>query len=414
MNDAKVIVVGCDVGGYGVIRALSDKPIDCIGLSYDRFDTGFFSRYLKERVRCPHPRKEEGRFIDFLMQSAYKWEGALILASNDHAAVTLAHHRDMLSGPYRVNTVPWDILRYFIEKHRTWKLARECGVSHPETWIPIHEDRIQAFKGAVSFPALIKPIRSHEFVSRFRRKNFLVHNWYECENTVRICLSHGHPVMIQRIVTGSDDHILKCMVFIHSDGTIGPFFYYRKLRQNPPGYGVMRVGESIPAVQAVRSLSEKLLKKTGYRGICTVEFKRDAEDGRLKLIEVNARIPRMNWLATFAGINFPWIAYKDSTGNPAASESSYRTGAVWIELYADILNTLFRHRREKIALADYLEPYHRRDRTFALFAKEDPAPILKKTWTFVEKGGLRIRQCVSGIIPFSFSGKLKRVACETA
>ena len=48
-----------------------------------------------------------------------------------------------------------------------------------------------------------------------------------------------------------------------------------------------------------------------------VEFREDARrSGALKLIEVNVRMPRINWLPTVCGVNFPVLAYRDLTGAP--------------------------------------------------------------------------------------------------
>ena len=408
----KVIVIGCDVGGYGVVRALAGKSLECIGLSYDRFDTGFSSRYFAKRERCPHPRKDEYRFIRFLQKRASRWGGALILETNDHAAVTLSRHREQLSRMYRLITPPWEVLRLFIEKNRTWRLAQECGVHHPETWIPENLPDLQRFKGKIPFPSLVKPIRSHEFVSRFRRKNFLVHDWEQCESVFRRCLKHDQRIMLQEIVPGSDENILKCMVYTDSEGHMGPLFYYRKIRQNPPGFGVMRVGESIPALNSIRVPVERLLKHAGYQGICTVEFKKDPREDLLKLIEVNARMPRMNWLATYAGINFPWIAFLDTVRNVRMPSQPYRKHAIWIEMYADIFNTLFRHRQEKFNAQEYISPYRKKDKTFALCNSKDPAPIFRKTWTFLIKGGLRFRRAISTLFKYRTFTKSRPVAYE--
>ena len=45
-----------------------------------------------------------------------------------------------------------------------------------------------------------------------------------------------------------------------------------------------------------------------------MEFKRDARDGRLKFIEINARHGLWAGLATAAGVNLSEIAYRDAAG----------------------------------------------------------------------------------------------------
>ncbi|MFM8875210.1 MAG: hypothetical protein ACKOGC_03980, partial [Anaerolineae bacterium] len=65
----KVIVIGCSVPGYGVIRALADKNIQIIAMTYACIDTAYLSRYVSEVVRIPIPEVEEERFINTLISN---------------------------------------------------------------------------------------------------------------------------------------------------------------------------------------------------------------------------------------------------------------------------------------------------------------------------------------------------------
>ena len=160
-----------------------------------------------------------------------------------------------------------------------------------------------------------------------------------------------------------------------------PPSFYDKVRQNPPQFGVMRVGVSRDRNPEVEELSHRLLSDTGLTGVCTVEFRRDSRDNRLKLMEVNVRMPRMNWLATVCGRNFPWIAYADIVERTPADAAQYTSGLYWIELWADVWNSIVHHRQEMLSLREYLEPYSADRRTFAVWHARDPVPFLKQTFT---------------------------------
>lgn len=43
----------------------------------------------------------------------------------------------------------------------------------------------------------------------------------------------------------------------------------------------------------------------------------------------------------------------------------------WIELYQDILNSVFRHSKENLGFRDYIKPYMSRDKTFADVSGDD-------------------------------------------
>ena len=81
----------------------------------------------------------------------------------------------------------------------------------------------------------------------------------------------------------------------------------------PPGIGTCRIGEAV-WVQEVVDAGLKLLRGLGFHGISQVEFKRDARDGRFKLMEVNPRLWQWHGLAAACGVDLPVIAYRDLTG----------------------------------------------------------------------------------------------------
>ena len=119
-----------------------------------------------------------------------------------------------------------------------------------------------------------------------------------------------------------------------------------------------------------------LLRRSGFKGVCTVDFKRDQRDGVLKLMEVNVRMPRMNWLASYCGVNFPWIVYRDLIDGVRDYATAYRQDVYWTEVFADVKNSLLHYDRERYSLGEYLRPYVAPDRTFALLSSHDPLPFL--------------------------------------
>lgn len=372
-----VLVLSCSMSGLSVIRALGMKGIPVVALADDDISAiGMASKYVREKVRVPHPGKQEGELIDFLLQNAHRWPGALILDTTDAGAMALARHKHELSRHYKIVTAEWDILRKFIEKKETAILAEKTGVPHPKTLWPKSLDDLGPDSLSMNYPCIIKPVRSHEFYAAFKRKNFEVHSYDELIERFQFCQKHDHEVVIQEIIPGSDSEIYKCFFYIDSRGRTSGKFFYNKVRADPPRYGVNRVAISVPRNPEVEQLAERLLQGANYRGICTVEFKKDPRDGKLKLIEVNARMPRINWLPTFCGVNFPWLVYMDLVQGQPVTSGDYTAGAYWIELIPDLFNSLFAHKLEKYTLGEYLRPYLFKHKTFPDFMLDDLEPSI--------------------------------------
>jgi predicted ATP-grasp superfamily ATP-dependent carboligase len=375
----KVLVVGCHTGGLGVFRGLGDKNIYIVAMTYDKADFGYTSRYVSEVVNIPHPRIEEKKFIDFLISNSHKWKDALILDTDDHVAVSISKHKDELAKYYKIVTANWEVLRKFIEKKETYMLAQECNVPHPKTFLPKTLGELSIIKNEINYPCILKPVRGHEFKSKFNTKNFKVNNDTELLDKFKLCIESKQEVIVQEIIPGPDTNIYQMKAYINSKGNMSAKIFLNKIRQNPPQFGVMRVGISKKRNQEVELFSDRLLKHTNFRGFCSVEFKKDPRDDQLKLMEVNVRMTRNIWLATYCGVNFPWIIYMDLVENRQIEIKDYKEDVYYIEFYADLFNSIFRHNKENFTLRDYIKPYLSKNKTFAVFSSNDLAPFLKQT-----------------------------------
>src|SRR5205814_6398478 len=145
----------------------------------------------------------------------------------------------------------------------------------------------------------------------YRRQAFRCDSPAELDDAYASAQAFGP--MVQELVPGGDDRLYTVGSYLARDGRALGVFCGRKLRQTPPGIGTCRVGEAV-WVQEVVDDSLRLLAGFGYYGLSQVEFKRDARDGRYKLMEINARLWQWHGLATACGVDLPRIAYDDLTG----------------------------------------------------------------------------------------------------
>lgn len=380
MSNKTAIVIGCYVGGIGVIRALAGRGIHIIALSYEDVDFAYRSRYVSEWHRIPHPLKEESSFIKFLLDKAAQWKGAVIFDTDDNIATALSKNKLLLSEHYRIVTADYDQMSIFTNKDKAWKLALENDIPHPANFKPVTREEFQKIRKQIKLPCLFKPVRGHEFRTVFNAKNFVINTPDEYDHYMNLCIEKDQQVMVQEIIPGPDTLLYKCMTYINSSGEPAGFFFYNKLRQNPPGFGVIRVCKSASYNQEIADLFDKILKASGYKGFITVEFKLDLRDNKLKFIEANVRMPRNNWLPYSCGVNFPWIIFSDQANNSYITFKSYDDNKYWIELYSDLLNSVFRHAKENFSLKEYLAPYLSGNKTFAVFNLKDPLPFIYQTF----------------------------------
>lgn len=370
----KVIIIGCNVPGYAVIRALANKGLYIIALTYARSDFAHLSKYVDEvAYTCPPDLDEEG-FITTLLTNSDNWNGALILETSDAISIAISRNKKKLAQYYKIVTPDWDVLKIFVEKEKTYELAKKCEVPHPQSFYLKNYsdfDKVEKF----NFPYILKPVRSFEFISVFNVKNFRVDNEIELKNKYMECHNAGIPVILQEVIPGPDDNLYKLQGYINSKGLIVGKFFHKKVRQNPPMFGVMRVGVSTERYPDVERYAETLLNYANYKGYFSIEFKMDYRDNKLKLMENNCRMPRSGLLSIASGVNYPWIIFLDHVRNQQIDVTDYKYDFYWIELLADISNTIKHHKEEDISLRDYAKPYFAKNRAFSDLDLQDLKPF---------------------------------------
>jgi len=129
----------------------------------------------------------------------------------------------------------------------------------------------------------------------------------------------------------------------------------------------------------VRDLGLKLFRHVRLRGLGNVEFKRDLRDGKLKIIECNARFTAANALVKAAGLDLALLSYNKLTGRPLPAMDRYRSGlTLWLPTQ-DFLACLDLRRQGKITLAGWLlgvlRPQH-----FQFLSWRDPLPAIVGAW----------------------------------
>ena len=353
---ALVVDVGW-VNGLAAIRSLGRAGLPVLALDHRRSALGFRSRYALPVV-CPDPAVHEGRFVEELHGIGdVLTQPAPVFPTHDEALNALARHRAVLGERFRYPFPAWETLAPIQSKRAQLERAAEAGVGVPATAYPTSAREARAAASELGYPLLVKPSEPTGFKRRFRRQAFRCETPAELEDAY--ASAEPFSPMVQELVPGGDDALWTLGSYLAEDGELLGVFCGRKLRQTPPGIGTCRVGEAAWAEEVVES-GLRLLGALRFHGISQVEFKRDPRDGRLKLMEVNARLWQWHGLAAACGVDLPRIAYFDLVGKrlPAAAADGARKR--WaITFLAGETPALLR------------PPY-----VDAVFARDDPKPVL--------------------------------------
>jgi predicted ATP-grasp superfamily ATP-dependent carboligase len=325
------LVLGADPNGLGVIRSLGAKGIRIWAADPDRLAPGLFSRFVERRLICPDPTQEPEALIAFLRQSAERVSSPPVLfPTTDPYVHVLADHAAALEGHYLSHLARREIIAAIVDKRRQYSVARKHRIPMPTTCVLDGPEKVADLASGLRFPCVLKPAFSDAFRTRFNFKAIEVGSPEELLEVYRRHLDLGHPLLAQEIIPGGAENLVEVMAFVRRDGVLGAAFAARKLEQFPEDYGSGTIFESVP-IESLLPLVCRVLEAFEFTGLCNVEFKWDATSRQFKFIELNPRTSNCSLHPTECGINFPWLAYLDTTGAPPAEpQFAYEPGKIWV------------------------------------------------------------------------------------
>ena len=310
------------------------------------------------RHRSRPTRPTRRRYVAFLADLAERHFGepAVVFPTHDAPLAALGRNAERLAAC----TLPgsgWDVVGPLQRKRHQYEAAARAGVATPRTAYPADRAEAERVAGELRYPAIVKPSDPLPFKRRFGRPVLV------CDGPDALLAAFdaaaGSEPMLQEVVPGDDSSLWTVGTYTDADGHALGLFCGRKLLQMPRGFGTCRVGEARWRDDAVEQ-ALALLDELGYRGIAQTEFRQDARDGELRLMEVNPRLWQWHGLARACGVDLPRIAYEDTLGRPPAPVRSGREhdGRRWVAAVAHLRAS----HAEGGGVRAALGPVHRRRR----------------------------------------------------
>ena len=378
------LVLGSGVTALGVARALGRAGIRVFQeagsdevLNYSRW------------CRPVHPRRR-WRQDDGVEENlrSLPLPRAVLIPCSDALAMAVAGLPEELRLRFPSYLPPLSALRQFVDKGLFLQRLEACGVPHPRTYFLDEPSAVDELPAAdPKRPLFIKPRDSQSFMALTGVKAIRPPA-EELEDVARSLLAAGHRLLLQEYVPGPASNHYFIDGFVGPGAEIAATLVRRRLRMHPLDFGnstlmvtvpVEEVGDAFPGLQ-------RMFASVGYRGIFSAEFKRDADDGVLRILEVNAR---PWWYIEFAsrlGVDVATMAYRAALGLDPGSGAAYPIGRrlvypyydahACLEVFPSRLRASWRFLRDSLG-ADQ-----------AIFAWDDPGPAIAR-WGRYLAGRLR-------------------------
>jgi predicted ATP-grasp superfamily ATP-dependent carboligase len=368
------VVLGLDLNGLGVARALGRAAIPVIGVDSVLSHPGRASRYCGQVVDADPCSADT--LLEALGALAKRLDGpAVLFPTMDDTVRILSRHRDDLRDAYRLSLPDAAMVKALMDKAELAKLGVERGWPVPFTTVCRSEAEVAEAARNFPFPGVMKPGERELGAPRgIPRKLWTFENAAELIDGYRE-LSRWEPtVVLQERVQGGDSDVAFCLYYCDSASRIKVSFVGRKLRQHPPLYGSTSSAE--PAqLDEIREFAERFTRDVAYRGLGSVELKRDSRSGAFRLIEPTVgRTDYQSFLAVANGVNIPEVAYRDLAGLEPAAPRRGRP-AKYVMAYLDLRSAALHVRAGRETWGGYLKSLRGR-KVFGLFQPHDPGPFL--------------------------------------
>jgi len=309
--------------------------------------------------------------------------GAVLLAGNDASVQFLAENRVRLHDRFLLDDSNADAQLCMLDKLCTYEGARAAGVPTPKFWPVSSAKDLENVRADLVYPLIVKPRLSHVFRATFGSRYFHAGSFEQACERVQAALDARIDVLLMELIPGPDDRLCSYYTYIDREGQPTFHFTKRVIRRYPVnmGQGTYHVTANIPEL---RPLANALFRQVGLRGLANAEFKLDARDGTLKLIECNARFTAANQLLTVAGLDLGRWVYHRIIGRPLPVPDGYRIGVHLWSPARDVAAFLQLRRRGELNTRAWLTSLLHRQ-SFAWFDWRDPLPSAVSHWQLLER-----------------------------
>jgi predicted ATP-grasp superfamily ATP-dependent carboligase len=334
-----VVILSGGVTGLGVLRGFSRQNIPCYVHATAISDPIRQSRWYRALPGAddlgPPPQPSVAALEQTLEQS--KLSRAFLCACGDDWNRVVAAFAERGSGRFVSMAPPVVALEILQNKANLAMLLQALGVPMPST-LPIDgEGKLAALPPSDGSFYFLKPIDSQTFLARFGRKGIRVSTVEEARQWLDVLHAAGVSVVLQEYIPGSADEHFFIDGYADHGGVVKALFARRRQRMYPLDFGYSTAMVSVPlsAVEAAVDCVLRVLAAADYRGIFSVEFKRDRRDGLFRLLEINARPWWFVDFATRCGVDVCRMAYDDARGVEVHGVRSYRLGKTCVFPYYD-------------------------------------------------------------------------------
>jgi predicted ATP-grasp superfamily ATP-dependent carboligase len=323
-----VVVVNSSLNSLGVIRSLAHGRMPIYLVATTRRGPAAWSRYCHfERIPSLVGRDLVDGLIDISRRIGQR---PVLILTSDAEVQTLSSCREEIAPYFRLSLPSKELVRTLADKTLFQTYAEREGFPVPQG-ISISDLCDLALLKTLALPVVIKPGDKTSVLDGRVERAVRADTLESADAAARRMLKRANPLLIQEWIEGADTDIYFTLFVCDSASRATAIFSGRKLVCDPPAVGNTAVCVAAPEIaDELETICEQFIARVGYQGIGSIEFKRDARDGKFMIVEPT--VGRTDWqeeIATLCGINIPVITYATELGHAAPAASAAKAPAAW-------------------------------------------------------------------------------------
>lgn len=323
------VVLGGNLGGLGVVRSLARGGMPIFVVDKGHGCPAAWSRFARF-VSLPNVGGSDlvKKLIDLSIRIG---ERPVLILTTDADVNTVSAFRKELEPFFRFTLPAPEMVRALYDKAQFQLLAEREGLSVPRGVILTNPSEFPLMK-TLTTPLVIKPADKAPLVSNQENdRPVRVEDWDEAMARAAKMMERTGGLAVQEWIDGDDCDIYFSLFVCSPEGKLLASFAGRKLVCTPPAVGITAVCAAAPEMEEeLTRLSRQFTEWVEYRGIGSLEFKRDRRTGRFLIIEPT--VGRIDWqeeIATLCGVNLPLVAYWAEASIAGKESAKPRSRVMW-------------------------------------------------------------------------------------
>ena len=374
------------IGGLSLLRQLGGCGIPLLVIPRSHDDICIYSRYFKNAgITMEDLKSDPDYFLNSLIEISKGLKDKPVLYYGDDTVLLfLVDHHETLSHYYRFSVPNQEILEACYHKYDFIRVAQKYGLPIPISLVSSDSLDCMTIDEEIGFPCVFKP-NSHigwfesdivRDTSNMPQKVLLANNSGECARALSGISDFTDKFIVQEYIPGNEGEIYSFHAYVSQSGESIGAFVGKKIRTYPSVGGESSYIKLIKN-DRVKSLGLEVVDALKISGVIKIDFKKDARNGRLYVLEINLRFNLWDYLGAKAGINLALISYRDLCGLPVQPINDYQSGLHWLNFATDLRSFIKDYRpTNQITTGQWIRSLIGKPKIYSVFVWNDPMPFL--------------------------------------